>query len=631
MMRGGNNTWWKVDEDHHKGVDDVLQRLAADVNARNERWRRYLSILLNKTVSGFTPGARVSEEEAFKSLMGGEPRLVLNPIEQVLATLAARISTQLPRAQFLTDTDGPDGWSMKLKAEGYEKFVAGEWYRCRVQRLAALWFVRAGAVGFGAMKAYESADHRLGFESTPPWELIVDEQAAISAAPRCLYQVGYWPAEVLIAQYPASEESIANETGRNLQSRPESGTATVTDLVEVREAWHLPSSEGAFDGKHVVTLQKATLTPIEEQGWELNTFPFSFFSWDTPVIGWYPAGLVEKEEPLQKQANKLFGRIQDAMHLYSQANTYVEEGSVKKGHLKNSPGNIVTYKKGSAPPKTEMPASVSSEVFRFVWELISHIFQDAGVSQLAAQSVKPAGIESGRALRVLADQESGRHAGLNRRWDDAWLDLAELTVAMAAQIAKRNPKWSTNYKKGSKIERIKWADVNLDRDCYELQVFPSSMLPYQPAGRLAAVEEMIQAGFVDQAQGKALLNFPDLEQFHSLELAGQEDIDWMIERMLVHGEWHAPEPYQSLAEAIPRMQSAVLRARMQGAPEERRQLILDWIEQAVDILQPQVAPAPAMPPGGPPMQPEPPMPGPPGPMGPAGQPMMPGGLPPGVM
>lgn len=226
MMRGGNNTWWKVDEDHHKGVDDVLQRLAADVNARNERWRRYLSILLNKTVSGFTPGARVSEEEAFKSLMGGEPRLVLNPIEQVLATLAARISTQLPRAQFLTDTDGPDGWSMKLKAEGYEKFVAGEWYRCRVQRLAALWFVRAGAVGFGAMKAYESADHRLGFESTPPWELIVDEQAAISAAPRCLYQVGYWPAEVLIAQYPASEESIANETGSNLQSRPESGTAT---------------------------------------------------------------------------------------------------------------------------------------------------------------------------------------------------------------------------------------------------------------------------------------------------------------------------------------------------------------------------------------------------------------------
>jgi hypothetical protein len=334
---------------------------------------------------------------------------------------------------------------------------------------------------------------------------------------------------------------------------------------------------------------------------------------------------------LQKQANKLFGRIQDAMHLYSQANTYVEEGSVKKGHLKNSPGNIVFYKKGSAPPKTEMPASVSSEVFRFVWELISHIFQDAGVSQLSAQSVKPAGIESGRALRVLADQESGRHAGLNRRWDDAWLDLAELTVAMAAQIAKRNPKWSTNYKKGSKIERIKWADVNLDRDCYELQVFPSSMLPYQPAGRLATVEEMIQAGFVDQAQGKALLNFPDLEQFHSLELAGHEDIDWMIERMLVHGEWHAPEPYQSLAEAIPRMQSAVLRARMQGAPEECRQLILDWIEQAVDILQPQVAPAPAMPPGGPPMQPEPPMPGPPGPMGPAGQPMMPGGLPPGVM
>lgn len=625
-MRGGNS-WWKVDENHHKGVDDVLQRLSSDVAARNERWRRYLSILLNKVVSGFTPGSRISERDLFRE---GEPFMGINAIEQVLATLAARVSTQLPRVKFLTDTDGPDGWSMKIKAEGYEKFVAGEWYRCNVQRLAAQWFMRAGAVGFGAMKCYESADHRLAFECTPPWELVVDEQAAISAAPRCLYQVGYWPAEVLMEMYPKSEDAIASEMGRSVSVNSVTGTSTVTDLVETREAWHLPSAEGAKDGKHVVCLQKATLTPVDEQGWELRTFPFAFFHWDTPVLGWYPQGLVEKEEPVQKQASKLFGRIQDAMHLYSVANTYVEKGSINEGALSNRPGKIVEYNKGSAPPKTEMPPSVSSEVFRFVWELISHIFQDAGVSQLSAQSVKPAGIESGRALRVLADQESGRHAGLNQRWDDAWLDQAELTVTMAGHIAKRNPGWTTNYKKGSKIERIKWADVNLDRDCYELQVFPSSQLPYQPAGRLATVEELIQAGFVDQSQGKALLNFPDLEQFHSLELAGQEDIEWMIEEMLVRGTWHAPEPYQNLQEAIPRMQSAVLRARMQNAPEDRRQMILDWIEQALDIVQPQAPSAPPMTPPAPPEMPLGP-PGPPGAMGPPGQPMMPGGLPPGVM
>lgn len=626
-MRGGHS-WWKSDNaDPHESVDEVLSRLSSDVSARNERWRRYLSLLLNRLVPGFTPGSKIGEADVFKGL---EPLLSLNPVEQVMATLAARISTQLPRVKFLTDTDGPDGWSMKLRAEGYEKFVAGEWYRCKVSRLAALWFVRAAAVGFGAMKAYESADHRLAFEATPSWELIVDEQAAISATPRCLYQVGYWPAEVLVGMYPDREAAIVGEMGKNIRSRPDTGTATVTDLVEVREAWHLQSSEKANDGRHVVCLQKCTLTPPDEQGWDLRTFPFAFFAWDTPVLGWYPSGLVEKEEPLQAQINKLFGRIQNAMHLYSQANTYVEDGSIKDGALTNSAGNVVHYKKGSPPPKTEMPASVSSEVFSFLWELVSHVFQDAGVSQLSAQSVKPAGIESGRALRVLADQESGRHAGLNQRWDDAWLDLSELTVAMAAQIAKRNPGWSTNYKKGSKIERIKWSDVNLERDSYELQVFPSSQLPHQPAGRLATVEELIQAGFVSQEQGKALLNFPDLEQFTSLEVAGQEDIDWMIEQMLVHGKYHAPEPYQNLTLAIPRIQSAVLRARMQNAPEERRQMLLDWLEQAMDILQPQPPPVvPQGPPGEPglPMGPA----GPPGPMGPAGQPMMPGGLPPGVM
>ena len=93
-----------------------------------------------------------------------------------------------------------------------------------------------------------------------------------------------------------------------------------------------------------------------------------------------------------------------------------------------------------------------------------------------------------------------------------------------------------------------------------------------------------------------------MEQLGSLEGAAYEDIEMQISNMLVRGESQEPMPYQNLELGLRMMTSAYLRGRQQGAPEDRLQLVLDWIDLAGDLMpDPGAGSSTAWPPG-PPME-----------------------------
>lgn len=604
----GRPHWWRGEEEPHLGIYDVLDRLRSTVDERDARWRRYLSIALNKDVSGWRPGSLPSEEQTWRSFISGARRLYLNPSSNCIATLGSRIASQRIRIQYLTSTSGPGAWKLRNRARKLQKAVEGEWYREDVHRKAAQVFADAAMLGMGAMAVF-AHEGRVRFERVFPGLLIVDEQACLLRPPRVLYHVDYLPAEVLIERYPKKEREIVDAVGKiRLGGAP--GLQLVTDLVETAEAWHLRSGKDANDGKRAFAIEGATL---EQGDYARDHFPFALMPWQVPVIGFWPQGLIEQEEPIQGEANKLLRRVQDAMHIYSVAKTYAPQGTLDKAHLKNETGDIVEYM-GQIPPRTDMPPSVSSEVFSFLWQLVEQVYKDTGVSQLSASGVKPAGVESSVAMRTLADLETGRHALLSQAWERFFVDVAELTVEACKEIGG----YVSRYPAKEGYEEIKWSEIDLDRDAYELQPFPTSYLPHTPAGRLSAVQEMLQAGFVDKSQALLLLQMPDVEQFTSLETAALEDIDRQIGRMLDEGSEERPEPYMDLQVAMARVTSALLRARQDGAPDDRLRLLVQYLTQADRLLNPRPPPTP-------------PGPG-PGEMLPPGMPpeMMAGGMPPGM-
>lgn len=582
--------WWaeKKPDDVAQALAAALQTLQPDIDERNRRLRRHLSQYMNKDCPGWTPGSRIGEDAQWKNYLEGEPHLFLNPARSCVQTLSARIAAQKIRPTFLTSMAGPEAWTRQQQAKSMQKAVEGEWYKGKVYRKAVQVFHDAGIMDLGVMAVYPK-DGQVCFERVFPGQIIVPERDYLTSYPRTLYQVAYVSAEVMIARYPKHRKEIRSAIGKYFTESPAPATSmtTVTDIVEVVEGWHLPSSPDAGDGRHVCCLP-GTVCLLDEP-WTRDHYPFAFLRWNTNQVGFFSQGAMETAEPLQKQLNKLVRRVQDAMHLYSVAKTYAQKGTINPDQQRNVIGDIVEYQ-GNTPPKVDMPASVNSEVFNFVGTLQQWVYQEAGVSQLSATSQKPPGVESGIALRNLAEMETGRHALLSGSWEDFFCDLADLTVEACKDIGGHK----SRYRTGGGYEEIDWSEIDLDRDAYELQVFPTSYLPITPTGRLATVEDLLRAGFLGEgpegvAVARKLLDFPDLEHETSLATAALEDIDRQID-MMCKGEEQHPEPYMVVQQgSIDRVAAARFRAKQTGYPEDRLQLLQDWIDEAQALLDEEVA------------------------------------------
>jgi hypothetical protein len=587
--------WWQKKTNEHEGVFDIIRALRDDISLRNVDFRRYIEMYMNRTINigtgigamGFSPsygtpaqGASTSLGKAYRGART-EPRVIVNASESCISTLASRIASQRPTPEFLTTISGPDVWGMQLKAEQLKKFVVGKWLKKKLYKKMVKVFIDMCVCGFGAMKVY-SKDNDIEYERIFPPEFIIDERAALTGDPNMAYVVKNVPAEVLKYEYPGNDKEIDRAKGGQRNLDYNTGRVLTTDMIFVVEAWHLPSGKDAGDGKHVICIENKTLFSEE---WKRPRFPFAIFRYTEPPFGWYPPGLMEQQEPLQVQVNKLLYRIQKAMNIHSVSKTFLEEGSLVGGkkQLRNNTGDIIWMHKGARPPQVFMPPSASSEIFKHAWELYNKIFENSGVSQLSASSKKPAGLESGKALRTLGDFETGRHALLNQTFDDGFMELCELTVDEAKDIYSRSGEFKSNYPERNYVETIDWKDVNMERDQYELQIFPSSSLPMTPAGRLQSVEELIASGLITSEQGKELLSFPDLERFASLDQAGMRLVDKMIGDML-QGESRSPEPYLPLASGIARVTHALLWAQFRGAPQDILELLLEWIAAAREML-----------------------------------------------
>jgi hypothetical protein len=519
-------------------------------------------------------------------------------------------------------TSGGD-WETKEKAKKLGKYVEGRFNEMDIYTRGAKIMLDCFIFGTGVFKWFEEDDQITG-ERVFPGEIWVDEQTALTAEPRTLVQRKYVDVHVLTAMYPKYGFEIKNASQNATYISNEAKYDP--EQVEVVEIWHLPSGKDAKDGKHAICINSATLFCEE---YTREWFPFSFVRYSEQPLGFFGQGLTEDLEGIQIEVNKLVQRIQESMHLFSNTIVFTPKGAnLKKGHYKNINGLILEYE-GQVPPKVEMPGSVSSEVFTHLQWLYAKGYEISGISQLSAASKKPSGVESGVALRTLLDVETQRFSMTSRSWENFFLDATKKLLEMSADLYEdrdHKVKWDA----GTFIEEIDWSEVNMDKDQYVLKVFPTSMLPAEPAGRLAHIEQLIQAGLInDPNEARALLDYPDLERYESFEQASKDAIEQAISTMLIKGKYVEPREFENLSMGIKKMSQAWTRARADGAPSGRLDLLEQWMMDADAILNPPPPPAPPEPLGGQ----GGPMETPPQPLGPEGAALLaPGGppeLPPG--
>jgi hypothetical protein len=615
-----NNFWWKSESEPHSDIASFVRTL------REEQDQYYTETAVH---SGLYNG-RPTHSRFMYGMQGyasmRQPRLTFNIIHSICQAATAKIAKHRPAVNFLTEGGA---FSQQRKAKQFTKLMQGLFYSLNIYSIAQRVFLDCCITGTGVMKIF--AEHgKVKVERVPIWELTLDPvEAENGNMPRQLFQTKKVSRHMLAEMFPEKRQQILD-----VSSKTDEGydNGRDSDMIECHEAWHLPSGPEATDGRHVICVHDVTL--LDEE-WSKDHFPFAFLKWSENPMSFWGNGLTKEVKGIQIEINKLLARIQEQMHLAT-PKVFIEDTSkIVQTHLSNKVWGAITYR--GTPPQFFVPRAVSGEMFSHLDRLVERAYEMTGISQLAAQSKKPVGLESGRALREFSDIESERFMVVGQAYERLFVDVAEQAIEMIKDLHDDgNPYTVASFDRNGGLEQIDWDEIDLDEDQYIMQVKPIGSLPQTPAAKLASVNEMMLNGMFSKEEAHQLLDFPDLETANKLKTAHIEVIDLAIERMLEDGEYIPPEPYMALEYGISRIQQAYNLAIINDEPEDRRELLRRWLAQADSMM----APPPAMPQGpapspmsGPMAGPPPgPMPGPmpPGlPPGMAGPPGLPPGLPPG--
>lgn len=566
--------WWTIPLNNEEMAPKVSQSLFPYLKEtmRRQMYRRVQNLrnarlYSNLDVLGLQPGlfSRTAAD-----LIPGY-RVTFNVIQSCVDTVWSKIAKMTPRVRFLTD-DGD--WTQRQKAKRLSSYILGVFESSGLYKNKRIAFRDAEVFGTGATKFFIE-DGQVKTERAFIDEIFVDDAEGIYGSPQNMYQIRYIDREVLANMFPEYREYIMNApSGISMDAN------FSKSLVMVVEAWHKKTGPKEKDGRHAIIIENVTLL---YEKYNKSYFPFCFDRWNPRLLGFFGQGIPEQIMGIQLEINKLLRTVQQAIHSMSVPRVFIDAASkVSPSGITNEVGGIVKYV-GNPPIFNTAPA-MPPEVYGHIENLFQKAYQIVGVSMLSAASRKPAGLNSGAAIREAQDIETERFELVAKSYEESFVECAEIILDLSRDILKtgKSPWVQTKY--GKRTEIITLEDVDLEDDQYTIKPFPVSILPTQPAGRLQTVTELAQAGFLDKETAIDLLDFPDVEGYANRKTASMNDIRRIIENMLDKGIYESPEPFMNLRLAIEMVQEAYLAARSDNAPEDRLELLRQFIADAQDLI-----------------------------------------------
>lgn len=576
--------WWKA-----KNQDEMAAQLCSTASFLKEQQQyRYRQAALYARLYSNYPlfgGAGMSFARFSLSSQLPSDRPTLNVVQSCVDTLHSRIIQSKPRPIFLTDNGD---YKQRNIAKKLNNFISGEFYQTKAYELGEDILRDAFVSGTGCVKILEK-NKKVALERRFLTEILVDPNDAMYGDPRQMYELQLMDRGVAKDTYP-DYKSVIDRAEQAFVETGADSSKTISDQIMIVEGWHLPSGPDATDGVRMVA---CTAGSLGKEKWTKQTYPFVFDHYSKRILGFWSQGLPEQLMGTQVEINKLLMTISSAINLVGVPRVFVEDGShVVKAHLNNQVGSIVTYR--GTKPQYEVAPCIPQEVYAQLERLVQYAYQQSGISALAATSQKPAGLNSGEAIRNYDDLQTDRFAYISKKYERFYEDLAEQIFDKACEIAERDGKYSTIYpsKNGTKV--IDLPKISKEKDPYVIQCFDISSLPRDPAGRLQKITEMVQSGMIDIREGRRLLDYPDLEQVETLANASEERILKILDEIVEEGKYTPPDGFMDLELADKlSVQYYNLYAAAKLEPE-KEELLRTFSTQVKAFKQQMMQPPPAM-------------------------------------
>lgn len=523
---------------------------------------------------------------------------IANVTENVVAgnvdTVAAAVVPNEVRARFMTD--GAD-WSTQRRAKALEFYSEGLGKRLKRKRKCDAAFKSGAKKGNGFVKVTGDRWGQICEEHVPVQDVIVPDDCLRGGYPTQMHHVQRMvDKEELAAEYPQHADAIAAAHGR----RSVRGGGPGRDgKLTVIESWRLPIGKRPANedkptrkrsklkaqvraarnapkyvpGRHTITIENEDL--LDEQ-YHKQHFPIAGTVWLEREGSFYGISLSERIAGQQRAINKRNWQIDKTLDQNANLTTFVRPADGNLSVKTTKIGDVAVVK-GEWPNRPAPPA-LHPEVYADRERRIDGAYNESGVSRMAAQSRKPAGLDSGRALREYRDQTTQRFAPQEEAYEQLVLEVAFLELDVCkdlgedAPVIMRQSRWKP---------MITWSEVDMGE--VEVQIVAASTLNRTPAGREQTLIEWAQAGVISTDEFRRLIGHPDLERQMSLYTAAIESCEEQLEAILDGHEGIVPEPFDNLKVITWRGTAEYHNVRTAGAPEEILEALRTYIVQAAYV------------------------------------------------
>jgi len=580
MDRSNRKPWW----DAPKGkARDALKECVNEIERRQSTtYERFVRLECL-----YDPNTWVSSSESGGTT--GLGQISENVIASNVDTVTAVIAATDVRPRFMT-TDAD--WATQRRARHLEWYAEDLGKQCEVAQRSRTSFKSCAKKGIGINHVYADPFGRLQVDSVAPDDLIVDEQECRDGrGPRQMHRRRLRDRDELKAEYPrwATEIDNAPTAGagdRNRRARTEARTAEQDDVL-VTESVRLPvgvkGKPGYKPGRRVIWIDTVDLL---DKPYEKPFLPIAWVVWSEREGAWYGISLAERIAGHQRTINKRNRQIDATLDRTASPPTYVRPADANLQVKNTNQLGAVAIVKGDFPV-TPILAQVHPETYQDLDKRKNAAFEESGVNRMGAQGSKPAGLDSGAAIREYRDATTQRFSTPEMGFEKLVLDTYLLLIDCCKDLGKEAPVIAKRSRFGAR--RFRWSDVDMGE--VKAQIAAASTLPRTPAGRSQTALEWAQAGVISMDEFRRLLAHPDLERAMSLYTAALENIEEAFDA-IADGGVVMPEPYMNLKMCVVRGQMQYLEWVTATAPEEVLESLRQFITQAAYMLD-QMAAAPA--------------------------------------
>ncbi len=577
--------WFLAEEGEVSGA--VFEYVSAVERQQFDQFNRFV-VLENL----YDPNASNS---AGYTQLGDTPGIVIeNVIASNVDTVTASIAAADVRPRYMTD-DGD--WSTQRMAKQLEWYSEGLGKKLKVNEACQRAFKSAAKKGTGVVKVFVDQFDEIRVEYVRIDDIVVDEaECRNGATPRQMHRrMANVDREELKAMFPDHEDAIDKaQTGSRWSSMWAGYRPIIDNELVVIESHKLPvgrkGKKGYRPGRHTMCIDGFAL--VDEE-YDDPFFPYVCVTWSEREAAFYGISLSEGIAGIQRALNKRNLQIDRNLDQYAFPTTYVGMADAKLAvQTVNRIGSVVVCR--GERPTTVIPQAVSPEVYQNRLDMKAAASENSGVSRMASQAVKPAGIDSGVGMREYRDQTTQRFAMQEKAFEKLVLDVHWLVLDCCKKLGADAPVIMRKAKFGAR--KINWA--NVDMGDVEVQIAAASTLSRTPAGRYQTALEWAQAGVITPDEWRRLTKHPDLDRVLSLYTQGMESVERDIEA-IEDGYVVTPEPFGNLLLMTRVGQMAYLRDRDLDAPEDVLEGIRQYVTLAAHMLEQSqpAANANAVPPG----------------------------------